>query len=93
MLRSKLRIRDRFDIRIIPCFNCCVSESGRQREAMRTAMTASRSVEFEAIQARLLIGCLAYNLLRVIRDAVFRGESVKPSMDSILKRFVKVGAR
>jgi len=56
-------------------------------------MTASRSVEFEAIQARLIIGCLAYNLLRVIRDAVFRGESVKPSMDSILKRFVKVGAR
>ena len=50
-------------------------------------------MEFEANQARLLIGCLAYNLLHVIRDAVFWGESVKPSIDSILKRLVKVGAR
>src|SRR5208283_5284614 len=48
---------------------------------------------FAANQARLLIGCLAYNLLHMIRDAAFWGESVKPSVDTIIKRLVKVGAR
>jgi len=37
--------------------------------------------------------CLAYNLLHMIRDIAFRGESVKPSIDSIIRRLVKVGAR
>jgi hypothetical protein len=45
-----------------------------------------------ANQARLLIGCLAYNLLHMIRDAAFWGESVKPSIDSIIRRLVKVRA-
>ena len=48
---------------------------------------------FAANQARLLRGCLAYNLLHMIRDAAFWGESVKPSIDSIIKRLVKVGTR
>ena len=50
-------------------------------------------MEFEADQARLLVGRLACNLLHMIRDAAFWGESVKPSIDSIIKRLVKVGAR
>jgi hypothetical protein len=50
-------------------------------------------VEFEANQARLLVGCLACNLLHMIRDAAFWGESVKPSIDLLIKRLVKVGAR
>jgi hypothetical protein len=50
-------------------------------------------VEFEANQARFLVGCLAYNLLHMIRDTAFWGESVKPSIDSIIRRLVKVGAR
>jgi hypothetical protein len=50
-------------------------------------------VEFAANQARLFAGCFAYNLLHMVRDAAFLGESVKPSIDSILKRLVKVGAR
>jgi hypothetical protein len=29
----------------------------------------------------------------MIRDKAFRGESVKPSIDSIVRRLVKVGAR
>ena len=36
--------------------------------------------------------CLAYNLLHMIRDTAFWGESVKPSIDSIIRRLVKVGA-
>lgn len=48
---------------------------------------------FASNQARLLVGCLAYNLLHMIRDSAFWGESVKPSIDSIIRRLVKVGAR
>ena len=50
-------------------------------------------MEIVANQARLLAGCLAYNLLHMIRDAAFRGENVKPSIESIIRRLVKVGAR
>jgi hypothetical protein len=50
-------------------------------------------VEIVANQARLLAGCLACNLLHMIRDAAFRGENVKPSIESIIRRLVKVGAR
>ncbi|MGA2734813.1 MAG: transposase [Syntrophobacteraceae bacterium] len=46
-----------------------------------------------ANQARLFVGCLAYNLLHMIRDTAFRGENVKPSIESIMRRLVKVGAR
>jgi hypothetical protein len=35
----RLTIRDRPDIRIIHCFNCCARESIRWRQAMRTVMT------------------------------------------------------
>ena len=48
---------------------------------------------FAANQARLLVGCLAYNLLHMIRDTAFWGQSVRPSIDSIIRRIVKVGAR
>jgi hypothetical protein len=48
---------------------------------------------FAANQARLLVGYRAYNLLHMIRDAAFWGGSVKPSIDSIIRRLVKVGAR
>ena len=34
---------------------------------------------FAANQGRLLVGCLAYNLLQMIRDAAFWGESVTDS--------------
>ena len=48
---------------------------------------------FAANQARLLAGSLAYNLLHMIRDTAFRGQSVRPSIDSIIRRLVKVGAK
>jgi hypothetical protein len=48
---------------------------------------------FAANQARLLVACLAYNLLHMIRDAAFWGEKVKPFIYSIIRRLVKVGAR
>jgi hypothetical protein len=53
----------------------------------------SRGVEFAANPARLFVGCLACNLLHMIRDKAFWGQSVKPSIDSLIRRLVNVGAR
>jgi hypothetical protein len=48
---------------------------------------------FEANQARLKMGLLAYNLLNMIRQFYVWGEVVKRSMDWLIKRLIKVGAR
>jgi len=48
---------------------------------------------FAANQARLLVGCLAYNLLHMIRDAAFWGRERQAVHNSIIRRLVKVGAR
>ena len=48
---------------------------------------------FEANQARLKMGVLAYNLLHMIRQFYIWGEEVKHSMDWLIKRLIKVGAR
>jgi len=47
---------------------------------------------FEANQARLKMGVLAYNLLHMIRQFYVRGEVVKRSMDWLIKRLIKMGA-
>jgi len=48
---------------------------------------------FAANQARLLLGVLAYNLLHMLRQFYLVGEEVKQSMEWLIKRLVKVGAR
>jgi hypothetical protein len=48
---------------------------------------------FEANQARLHMGVLAYNLLHMIRQFYVWGEEVKRSMDWLIKRLIKVGGR
>jgi hypothetical protein len=48
---------------------------------------------FEANQARLKMGVLAYNLLHMIRQFYVWGEEVKRSMEWLVKRLIKVGAR
>jgi len=49
--------------------------------------------EAEAAKARLKMGVLAYNLLHMIRQFYVWGEEVKRSIDWLLKRLIKVGAR
>ncbi|MBM4295245.1 MAG: hypothetical protein FJ126_10130 [Deltaproteobacteria bacterium] len=44
-------------------------------------------------QARLKMGVLAYNLLHMIRKFYVRGEDVRRSIDWLIKRLIKVGAR
>jgi hypothetical protein len=48
---------------------------------------------FEANQARLKMGVLACNLLHMIRQFYVWGEEVKRSIDWLIKRLIKVGAR
>lgn len=48
---------------------------------------------FEANQARLKMGVLAYNLLQMIRQFYVWGEKVKRSVEWLIKRLIKVGAR
>ena len=48
---------------------------------------------FEVNQARLKMGVLAYNLLHMIRQFYVWGEEVRRSIDWLIKRLIKVGAR
>ncbi|MFZ0051103.1 MAG: transposase [Desulfobaccales bacterium] len=50
-------------------------------------------LRFEANQARLQIGVLAYNLLHMIRQFYVWGEEARRSIDWLIKRLIKVGAR
>jgi len=48
---------------------------------------------FEANQARLLMGVIAYNLLHMLRSFYVIGEGVKRSIEWLIKRLIKVGAK
>jgi len=48
---------------------------------------------FVANQARLLMGVLAYNLLHMLRQFYLSGEQVKRSIEWLIKRLIKVGAK
>ena len=48
---------------------------------------------FAANQARLLMGVLAYNLLHMLRRFYLRGEQVTRSIEWLIKRLIKVGAK
>ena len=66
----------------------------RIKEGKKTLRWDKTSCQrFEANQARLQMGVLAYNLLHMIRQFYVWGEEVKRSMDWLIKRLIKVGAR
>lgn len=48
---------------------------------------------FEADQARLKMGALAYNLLQMIREFHLQGEDVKRSMEWLIRRIIKAVSR
>jgi len=78
---------------VITIYNGRAEIENRIKEGKNTLRWDKTSCRrFTANQARLLIGCLAYNLLHMIRDAAFWGESVKPSIDSMLSGVAR-GAR
>jgi len=80
--------------KVITIYNGRAEIENRIKEGKNTLRWDKTSCHrFAPNQARLLIGCLACNLLHMIRDTAFWGQSVRPSIDSIIRRLVKVGAR
>jgi Transposase DDE domain group 1 len=80
--------------KVITIYNCRTERENRIKDVKNTLRWDKTSCHrFAANQARLFVGCLACNLLHRIRDAAFWGEGIKPSIDSIIRRLVKVGAR
>ncbi len=80
--------------KVITVYNGRAEIENRIKEGKNTLRWDKTSCHrFAANQARLLVGCLAYNLLHMIRDTAFWGQSVRPSIDSIIRRLLKVGAR
>ncbi|MGO9571456.1 MAG: IS1380 family transposase [Desulfomonilaceae bacterium] len=61
------------------------------KNTLRWDKTSCR--RFAANQARLLMGVLAYNLLHMLRQFYLMCEEVKRSMEWLIKRLVKVGAK
>lgn len=61
------------------------------KSTLRWDKTSCR--RFAANQARLLMGVLAYNLLHMLRQFYLMGEEIKRSMEWLIKRLIKVGAK
>ena len=61
------------------------------KNTLRWDKTSCR--RFSANQARLLMGVLAYNLLHMLRQFYLVGEEIKRSMEWLIKRLIKVGAK
>ena len=80
--------------KVITIYNGRAEIENRIKEGKNTLRWDKTSCHrFAANQARLLVGCLAYKLLHMIQDTAFWGENVKPSVESIIRRLVKVGAK
>ncbi len=64
----------------------------RIKEGMNTLRWDKTSCHrFEANQARLLMGVIAYNLLHMFRSFYLKAEKIGRSMEWIIKRLIKVG--
>jgi Transposase DDE domain group 1 len=80
--------------KVIKLYNGRAEIENRIKEGKNTLRWDKTSCQrFEANQARLKMGVLAYNLLHMIRQFYVWGEAVKRSMDWLMKRLIKVGAR
>jgi len=79
---------------VVKVYNGRGDVENRIKEGKNTLRWDKTSCQrFEANQARLQMEVLAYNLLHMIRQFYVWGEEVKRSMDWLIKRLIKVGAR
>jgi len=86
---SRLEAKD-----VILVYNGRAEIEARIKEGKNTLRWDKTSCHsFAANQARLLLGCLAYGLIHLIREIAFLGEAVRPSAEWIIRRLIKVGAR
>jgi hypothetical protein len=80
--------------KVVKVYNSRAEVENRIKEGKNTLRWDKTSCQrFEANQARLQMGVLAYNLLHMIRQFYVWGEEVKRSMEWLIKRLIKVGAR
>jgi hypothetical protein len=80
--------------KVIKVYNGRAEIENRIKEGKNTLRWDKTSCQrFEANQARLTMGVLAYNLLHIIRQFYVWDEEVKRSIDWLIKRLIKVGAR
>jgi hypothetical protein len=78
--------------KVIKVYNGRAEIENRIKEGKNTLRWDKTSCQrFEANQARLQMGVLAYNLLHMIRQFYVWGEEVKRSMEWLIKRLIKVG--
>jgi len=81
-------------VKVVKVYNGRGDVENRIKEGKNTLRWDKTSCQrFEANQARLKMGVLAYNLLHMIRQFYVWGEEVKRSIDWLIKRLIKVGAR
>lgn len=80
--------------KVVKVYNGRGDVENRIKEGKNTLRWDKTSCQrFEANQARLKMGVLAYNILHMIRQFYIWGEEVKRSMDWLIKRLIKAGAR
>jgi len=80
--------------KVVKVYNGRGDVENRIKEGKNTLRWDKTSCQrFEANHARLKMGVLAYNLLHMIRQFYVWGEEVKRSIDWLIKRLIKVGAR
>jgi hypothetical protein len=79
---------------VVKTYNGRANVENRIKEGKNTLRWDKTSChKFEANQARLKMGLLAYNLLHLLREFYMEGEEVKRSIEWIIRRMVKVASR
>jgi hypothetical protein len=80
--------------KVVKVYNGRGDVENRIKEGKNTLRWDKTSCQrFDANQARLKMGVLAYNLLHMIQQFYVWGEEVKRSIDWLIKRLIKVGPR
>lgn len=80
--------------KVVKIYNGRAEIENRIKEGKNTLRWDKTSCQrFEANEARLKMGVLAYNLLHMLRQFYIRSEPVKRSIEWVLRRLIKLGAR
>ena len=80
--------------KVIKVYNGRGDVENRIKEGKNTLRWDKTSCHrFGANQARLKMGALAYNLLHMLRRFYLKGEGVRRSVEWLIKRLIKIGAR
>ena len=80
--------------KVVKVYNGRAEIENRIKEGKNTLRWDKTSCQrFEANEARLKMGVLAYNLLHMLRKFYIRGEGVRRSIEWLIRRLIKGGAR